>query len=159
KSPASDGAFVRKMSDGSAKALLTGQGNYKGFAFDGKSSQLAFVSDRDDYAAKASRFKLYHARIDGTAASELSVPSESRAGPIAVSENGRLEFSKDGARLFFGTAAPPHADPDDAPEPVKVDIWNYKDFEIQPMQKVRAEEERKRNFRAMITLADRKFTQ
>ena len=40
-----------------------------------------------------------------------------------------------------------------------MDIWNYKDAEIQPMQKVRAEEERKRNFRAMITLADRKFTQ
>ncbi len=159
RTPASDGAFVRKMSDGSAKALLTGQGDYKGFAFDGKASQLAFISDRDDYAAKASRFKLYHAQIGATAASELTVPSESRAGPITVSENGRLEFSKDGGRLFFGTAAPPHAEPDDAPEPVKVDIWNYKDPELQPMQKVRAEEEKKRSFRAEIDLADKRFTQ
>jgi dipeptidyl aminopeptidase/acylaminoacyl peptidase len=159
KAAANDGAFVRTMSDGSTKALLSGPGHYKGFVFDAKASQLAFVSDRDDYAAKASRFKLYHARIDGTAASELSVPSESRAGPVAVSENGRLEFSKDGARLFFGTAAPPRAEPDDAPEPVKVDIWNYKDPELQPMQKVRAEEEKKRNYRAVINLADKRFTQ
>lgn len=159
KTPANDAAFVRKIIDGSTRTLLTGQGTYKGFAFDAKAAQLAFVSDRDDYAAKASRFKLYHASLSANSATELNVPAETRAGPIAVSENGRLEFSKDGARLFFGTAAPPHADPDDAPEPVKVDIWNYKDPEIQPMQKVRADDDRKRNFRAMITLADGKFTQ
>ena len=159
KTPANDGAFLRKLADGSTRTLLTGQGNYKGLAFDAKATQLAFVSDRDDYAAKASRFKLYHASISANSAAELRVPAETRAGPIAVSENGRLEFSKDGARLFFGTAAPPHADPDDPPEPVKVDIWHYKDPEIQPMQKVRADEERKQSFRAMITLADGKFSQ
>jgi dienelactone hydrolase len=42
---------------------------------------------------------------------------------------------------------------------IKVDIWNYKDAELQPMQKVRAEEEKRRNFRAVINLADKKFTQ
>jgi len=159
KTPANDAALVRNVADGSTRTLLTGQGTYKGFVFDAKATRLAFVSDRDDYAAKAPRFKLYHASTSASSAAELNVPAETRAGPIAVSENGRLEFSKDGARLFFGTAAPPHADPDDAPEPVKVDIWNYKDPEIQPMQKVRADEERKRNFRAMITLADGRFTQ
>ena len=138
---------------------MTRQGTYKGFTLDAKATQLAFVSDRDDYASKASRFKLYHALMSANSATELNVPSETRAGPVAVSENGRLQFSKDGARLFFGTAPPPQADPDDPPEPVKVDIWHYKDPEIQPMQKVRADEERKRNFRAVITLADRKFTQ
>jgi len=159
RTPTSDGAFLRKTADGSTKTLMTGQGSYKGFAFDAKATQLAFISDRDDYAAKASRFKLYHASMSANSAIELNVPAETRAGPIAVSENGRLEFSKDATRLFFGTARPPHADPDDAPEPVKVDVWHYKDPEIQPMQKVRADDERKRNFRAMITLADRKFTQ
>ena len=159
KTPASDGAFLRRVANGSTTALLTGQGTYKGFTFDGKATQLAFISDRDDYAAKASRFKLYYAAAAAGTASELSVPTESRAGPIAVSENGRLEFSKDGARLFFGTAAPPRAEPDDAPEPAKVDIWNYKDPMLQPMQKVRGEEERKRSYRAVITLADKRFTQ
>ncbi|HEU4935885.1 MAG TPA: hypothetical protein VFT39_05485 [Vicinamibacterales bacterium] len=159
RTPANDGAFLRKIADGSTKTLMTGQGTYKGFALDTRATQLAFISDRDDYASKASRFKLYHALMSANSATELKVPSETRAGPIAVSESGRLEFSKDGARLFFGTSPPPHADPDDAPEPVKVDIWHYKDPEIQPMQKVRADDERKRNFRAVMTLADRKFTQ
>ena len=159
KTPAKDGAFVRRMADRSTKTLLTGPGIYKGFAFDGKAGQLAFVSNRDDYAAKAPRFKLYHATMASTSASELSVPAESRAGPISVSEFGRVEFSKDGVRLFFGTAPPPRVEPDDPSDLIKVDIWHYKDPELQPMQKVRADDERRRSFRAMITLADKRFTQ
>src|SRR5262245_7199377 len=159
KAPANDGAFVRKVADGSTRTLLTGEGTYKGFAFDGKATQLAFVSNRDDHAAKAPRYKLYHATMAASSATELAVPTESRAGPMSVSEFGRLEFSKDGARLFFGTAAPPRAEPDDASDLIKVDLWHYKDPEIQPMQKVRADDERRRNFRAMINLADKRFTQ
>ena len=159
KTPASDGAFVRRLADGSTRTLLTGQGTYKGFAFDGKAAQLAFVSNRDDYAAKAPRFKLYHATMAATSATELSVPTESRAGPVSVSEYGRLEFSKDGARLFFGTAPPPRPEPDDPSDLIQVDIWHYKDPEIQPMQKIRADDEKRRNFRAVIHLADKRFTQ
>ncbi len=155
----SEGAFVRKLGENSAKPLLKGAGDYKGFVFDGKNTQVAFISNKDDFAAKAPRFKLYHATLAANAAAELTVPTESRAGPMAVSENGRLEFSKDGTRLFFGTAAPPQAEPEDTSDMIKVDIWNYKDAELQPMQKVRAEEEKRRNFRAAITLADKKFVQ
>ena len=77
----------------------------------------------------------------------------------AVSEHAKLEFSKDGRRLFLGTAPAPTSDPEDAPEPTKVDIWNWKDPLLQPMQKVRAEDERKRSFRAVLHLADRRFVQ
>ena len=154
-----EGAFVRTLADGSTRTLTKGAGDYKGFVFDGKITQVAFVSNKDDFTSKAPRYKLYDATLAGIAASELTIPAESRAGPIAVSENGRLEFSKDGARLFFGTAAPPKPEPDDTSDMIKVDIWNYKDPELQPMQKVRAEEEKRRNFRAVVSLADRTFTQ
>jgi dipeptidyl aminopeptidase/acylaminoacyl peptidase len=76
---------------------------------------------------------------------------------MAVSENGRTSFSKDGTKLFFGYAPAPKADPEDAPEPVKVDIWNWKDPEFQPMQKVQADEDKKRSFQAVIHLKDRKL--
>jgi len=159
KTPANDAAFTRRTSDGSTRKLLAGEGAYKSFAFDAKASQVAFVSNRDDHAAKVPRFKLYHAAVTAAAATELPVPAEWRATAMTVSEFGRLDFSKDGARLFFGTAPPPRPEPDDAADLIKVDIWNYKDLEIQPMQKVRAEEEKKRNFRAMVTLATKQFTQ
>jgi dipeptidyl aminopeptidase/acylaminoacyl peptidase len=158
----SDGAFARRMSDGTVKNLLTGEGHYKGLAFDDAGTQLAFLTDRDNYKDDAPAFKLYHWASAAETATEMFPGTGSAAGLSpgwAVSENGSLDFSKDGTKLFFGTAPAPKADPEDAPEPTKVDIWHYKDPELQPMQKVRAEEEKKRNYRAVVYVKDRKFVQ
>jgi len=157
KTASKDGAFARSMASGTVRNLLTGPGNYKGFVFDGGARQAAFVSDRDDFASPAPRFKLYHWTSSGDSATELPIPA---GASMIASENGRLEFSKDGGRLFFGTAAPPAAEPaDESTDTIKVDIWNYKDAEIQPMQKVRAEQEKKRTFRAVFHLTDKRFAQ
>jgi dipeptidyl aminopeptidase/acylaminoacyl peptidase len=42
---------------------------------------------------------------------------------------------------------------------VRVDLWNYHDPLIQPMQKVRDQQERERSYRAVVHLADRHVTQ
>ncbi|MGB7297653.1 MAG: prolyl oligopeptidase family serine peptidase [Candidatus Aminicenantales bacterium] len=153
KTPENDSAFVRRMADGQLISLLQGLGHYKGFTFDESGKQLAFVSDRDSYKEEAPAFKLYHWTGSDQAASEL-VPAKAKglAPGWAVSEHGQIEFSKDGERLFFGTAPAPQADPEDAPDPIKVDIWHWKDPELQPMQKVRADDEKKRSCRAVIHL-------
>src|SRR5262245_49862441 len=156
KTPANDGAFVRGLANGVRKTLVAGPGNYKGFAFDTNGRQAAFVSDRDDFTSAAPRFKLYQWSTTADTATELPTPS---SNGLMVSDNGRLEFSKDGARLFIGTAPPRAPDPDEATDLIGVDIWHYKDAELQPMQKVRADEERKRTFRAVYHLADKKFVQ
>jgi acetyl esterase/lipase len=154
KTPENDGAFIWKAADGTPHPLLKGLGNYKGFAFDEKGTQLAFVSDRDDYKSDAPVFKVYRWTESDRAAVEL-VPGTFKNIPegMAASENGKLEFSKDGARLFLGLAPPPKPEPESAPEPVKVDIWNWKDPFLQPMQKARADEDKKRTYRAVVHLA------
>jgi dienelactone hydrolase len=154
KTPENDGAFARRVADGTTRTLLKGNGHYKGFAFDEKGAKLAFVSNRDDFKADAPVFRLYLWTESAESAIEL-VPGAFKNLPagMAVSENGALSFSKDGARLFLGMAAVPVAEPDDAPEPVKVDIWNWKDPDLQPMQKARAEEDKKRTFTAVVHLA------
>jgi dipeptidyl aminopeptidase/acylaminoacyl peptidase len=160
KKPAGDGAFARKVADGATRTLLSGEGNYKGFVFDGKATAAAFVSDRSTATVgdglKAVPYKLYLWKTSADAASALPLPPTAE---MPVSENGRLEFSKDGARLFFGTAPPRAAEPDEPPDVIKVDIWNYKDAELQPMQKVRADQELKRTYRAVFHLADKRFVQ
>ncbi len=157
KTPANDGAFARGLGNGTKRTLLAGPGNYKGFVFDGGPSQVAFISDRDDFKSAAPRFKVYQWTTSADAATELPIPS---GATMIASENGRLEFSKDNARLFFGTAPPPAPEPaDEAADTIKVDIWNYKDPEIQPMQKVRADQEKKRTYRAVFHLSDKRFVQ
>jgi dipeptidyl aminopeptidase/acylaminoacyl peptidase len=151
-----DGAFVRVMKDGSTKALLRGKGFYKNIAFDEVGAQLAFVSDRDEHLPepRVARFKLYR-WVSGSGQAETLAGAATRGMPsgFTVSEHGKVSFAKDGRALFFGIAPGPRPLPaEDAPEPVKVDIWNYKDPFLQPMQKVQAEEEEKRSYVAVVHL-------
>jgi dienelactone hydrolase len=159
KTPEKDGAFVRRSSDGAVKTLLSGLGHYKTFAFDEKATQLAFLSDRDTYKDNPAFYKLYYWMPSAETASEVaSGATKGMPAAMVVSENGRPEFSKDGARLLFGYAKPPAQEPaEDAAEPVKVDIWSWTDPLLQPMQKVRAEDEKKRSYRAAIHLKDRRL--
>ena len=72
-----------------------------------------------------------------------------------VSEHGELSFSDSGSRLFFGTAPRPEPEPEDTlldEEKIRLDLWHWQDPLIQPMQKLRAEEERKRTYRAVVHL-------
>ncbi len=162
KTPENDGAFAWEAGTGKTVALLQGLGNYKNPTFDEKGVQAAFVSDRDDYEAEKPAFKLYHWTAPAAAASEVvSVSTRGFPGGMAVSENGTLSFSKDGSRLFFGIAPAPKPEPEDAPEPVEVDIWSWKDPYLQPMQKVRADQEKKRTLLCVLHLGskERKFVQ
>jgi dienelactone hydrolase len=71
-------------------------------------------------------------------------------------------FSRDGLRIILSTGNPPEPpkDPNDkTPAAIPVDLWSYKDPIIQPMQKVRADQERSRSYRAVYHIADKRFVQ
>lgn len=159
KTPEKDGAFVRQMSDGTTKILLTGLGHYKNLTFDEKGTQLVFLSDRDTYRSDPSTWKLYRWTPASATATELATTATSgMPAGMMPSDNGEVEFSKDGARLFFGYGRIPEPEkPEDAPETVKVDIWHWQDPELQPMQKVRAEQERKRAYTAVVYLKENRL--
>ena len=147
-------------------ALLSGKGKYTRLTWDEKQSRLAFLSSRDDAAAKQPKMKLYLWERGAPAAAELvSTSTPGFRQGFVISEHGNISFSEDGGRVFFGTAPPPPPEPDpDAPEPpdeekVSLDLWHWKDDFIQPMQKVRAEQMRNRSYRAVFHLAEKKLVQ
>ncbi len=153
--PANDGVFAWETAKSETVPLMSGLGHYKSLVFDEKGGQLAFLSDRDDYASKAPAFKLYHWSAGEVANAAVEVASGATKGMPegkAVSEHGALRFSKDGGRLFFGITPAPQPEPEDAPEPFKVDIWHWKDPYLQPMQRVQAERERNRSYMSVIHL-------
>ena len=156
-----DGAFARQMSDGAVRALHKGKGNYKGFAFDEGGKQLAFLSDQAEYDKEVSPYRVYLWTTGDASATELvSAATRGMSMGMVVSDQATPQFSKDGQRLFVGTAPPPPpAAADGAPEPRGVDLWHWKDPLIQPMQRVRAQQERNRSYRAVVHLADKRFVQ
>ncbi len=164
---ARNGVFaVRTGTPGDAVAsLLAGKGKYAKLTWDEKQTQLAFLSDRDDAAAKQPKMKLYLWDRKSAAASVLvagDMPGFRKE--FAISDKGTVSFSRDGTRVFFA-CAPPAPEKKDAAEPVAddtkavVDLWSYKDDYIQPIQKVRADRDRNRTFMAAYLIPERKIVQ
>jgi dipeptidyl aminopeptidase/acylaminoacyl peptidase len=157
---AKDGAFARRISDGSVKTLLSGRGHYKSLTFNDAGTELAFLSDKEEYEKPVSPYRLYYWKAGDAPASELVSASTAGMPKGMVVADAAPRFSPDGARVFLSTAPPPAAPPEpNAKQPIQVDLWSSKDPIIQPMQKVRAEQERNRNYRAVYHLADKKFVQ
>lgn len=154
---------ITMASESSAASLLTGKGKYSKLTWDDKQTQMAFISDRDDTAATQPKFKLYHwQRNAATAAEIVSTASANFRQGWVVSDKGNLSFSLDGAKVFLGVAPEPEAEKEDdtpADEKVVADLWHYKDDYIQPMQKVRAEQEKNRSYRAVYHIKEKKYVQ
>src|SRR5262249_43431757 len=126
------------------------------------------LSDRDDSSAAQPKLKLYHwDRRSANAVELVSTATPNFRSGLVISDRGALTFSVDGSKLFFGVA-PPQSAMDAATDTAvtaidedkpSFDLWNWRDDFIQPMQKVRANQDRNRSYRAVFNLADKKFLQ
>jgi dipeptidyl aminopeptidase/acylaminoacyl peptidase len=164
---ARNGVFVLNPASGlPPSALAGGKGKYAKLTWDENQTQMVFLSDRDDAAAKPSKWKLYRWERQSPAASVVA----SRDMPgfrqeFVISDQGTLSFSKDGTRVFFACALPALDKKDEAADApaddskAVVDLWSYKDDYIQPIQKVRAERERNRTFTAAYLIPEQKIVQ
>jgi dipeptidyl aminopeptidase/acylaminoacyl peptidase len=156
---------VTTQSEASPQVLLSGKGKYQKLTWDEDQTQLALISDKDDASAKQPKFKVYHWSRGSSPAVEIVSPASGEfRKDLIVSEKANLNFSLDGSRLFLGTAPPPEPEknPDEeipADEKVMVDLWHWKDDYVQPIQRIRAEQERNKSYRAVYHLKEKKFVQ
>ncbi len=159
-----NGVYAAATAGGDAKPVLAGKGKSQRLTWNEKQTQLAFLSSRDDAASRNPKFKVYLWDRGGEGAQSI-VAGDASGIPQGwvISERGALNFSKDGARLFFATfpdrAPRPNQDSEPAEDRVVADLWHWKDDNVQPMQKVRAEQERNRSYRAVVHLRDKRVIQ
>jgi dipeptidyl aminopeptidase/acylaminoacyl peptidase len=135
--------------------LSRGKGKRRQLAFDEEGKQAAWCSTRD--STKGYKLYYYKAGQDsGKITPDNGIPAQ-----WSVSPEGKVWFSRNGERLFFGTAPIPI--PKDTSivdfEVAKVDIWNYKDDYLQPMQLKNADKELKRSYAAVYYPAKEKVIQ
>jgi dienelactone hydrolase len=142
--------------------LLAGKGKYKQLAFDEAGMQAAFEADRDTSKAKQHYYSLFYWSVKQNQA--VVIVDTSTKGMNAswlVSENGRVWFSKNGEKLFLGTAPVPM--PEDTTlyesETAKLDIWNWQDPLLQSQQLKNLDEDKKRSYTAVVYLKKHTFVQ
>jgi dipeptidyl aminopeptidase/acylaminoacyl peptidase len=165
KTEADNGVYATNPGDPAAPvALLAGKGKYSKLTWDREQKQAAFVSDRDDAAAKAPRFKLYHWPRGAASATAVVGPDTAGLGAgLVPSDKSAPAFSRDGRKLYLATAPPPKppraADAAADADKVVADLWHWRDDFVQPMQKVRATQDRNRTYRGVLDLATGRYTQ
>ncbi len=161
-SAARAGVFVFSAGTRKTDTIAAGKGSFRQPAWDRAGTQAAFVADRDTVKSRQHYFSLYYWKAGTDSASRVAdTLTKGMYAHWLVSENGRIYFSRDGARLFFGTAPVPL--PEDTTlldeETAKLDIWSWQDGHIQSQQLKDLDEEKKRSYAAVVDIADRHFTQ
>lgn len=147
KDGAGDGVVVKTISPTAMSAsydAAKGMGRYTKLVLKNDGSGVAFMTDKDDYAAKKPIPTLYLYNLKG-GLTKVEAP-QNTIGYI-VNENTAPRFSDSGARLFFGIGPKPVEDkevPDD--EKVSLDVWNWMDPLLQPQQLLEQKDERERTY-------------
>ncbi|MXV17961.1 S9 family peptidase [Hufsiella ginkgonis] len=164
------GVFLYNTVSGVKKKISSGKGSYKNLAFDETGTLVIFTAEKDPEKTPVKIAKLYsYSPKQDSAIVFIDQNTPGMPAKWAVNSDARIQFSDNGKKVFFGTAPIPA--PVDTTivdfEVAKVDIWNYKDDYIQPMQLKTVDRDLKRSFMAvadlaspgkMIQLADEKLT-
>ena len=149
------GVFVYNTEKGGLKTLIKGKGTFKNFVFDEEGEQIAFVGETGPEKQEIKSYQVYYNALSLDTA-QILVDNEIPGMPAKwnVSADGKLTFSKDATKLFFGIA--PIKKPKDTTlvdfEHAKLDIWGYKDDYLQPMQLKNVDRELKRNYLTVIDI-------
>lgn len=136
-------------------------GTAKKIVSDQQGGRYGFLFSADTIKEKV--FSLYYGSLT-TGEPKTVVEAGTSGMPLgwAPSEFGELTFSENGQRIFFGTNQQPKPEPKDTlldEEKPMLDIWTWKDKELQPEQKVNLEKEKKRTYRAVYHIDKAKFYQ
>jgi dipeptidyl aminopeptidase/acylaminoacyl peptidase len=158
--------------------LATGKAKYSRFIWDETQRRLAFFADPSTNPREPGPISLYlwdredeanRTRSNAPLAVEV-LTSKTTTGlkdGCVLTERGSLTFSGDGSKIFIGVAPPlppaekeqPEAGTGKKDDKAIVELWHWKDDFIQPMQKVRAQQEKSRTYLAVYHIKNKKLVQ
>ncbi len=139
---------------GIAKVIFKEAGTSRKIASDDLGSRFGFLFSTDTIKAKI--YNLYYGTLTTGEPKAVVVP-DGQGLPIgwSPSEFGDLSFSENGQRFYFGTNLKPQPELKDTlldDEKPVLDIWNWKDKELQPEQKINLEKELKRTYKTVYLI-------
>ncbi len=156
-----NGIYLFDPASGVSRTLNTGAADYDQLAWSDEGANLAVLRGEKNTENKQKENVLLLFPNCGSGAAKETVfdPSKDASFPkdFVVSEYTAPRWSKDGTRVFFGIK--PQEKEVLAADSLKanVDVWHYKDVDIQSVQIVRLQQERRSTFPASFSLAKAKF--
>jgi len=118
------------------KKIFETKGEIKNLEFDYQGKQITFLHTTDTNKQKQFELK-YFALNQDSCITIIDGTYDKFPTGFTLSENGKLYFSEDGQRLFFGYGKAPEPDQKDTvlvEDLAKLDVWSWTDTRLQPHQ-------------------------
>jgi len=147
--------------EGSNKVLFRSSGNFGMIKLDRNGNQLAFLHHPDSGKTVGMNMHYWSSEHNNSRII-LDTLSDGMPDEWGISNNRDLWFSGDGNRIYFGTAPLEEKEAEDSlldDEKYKVDIWNWQDGLLQPMQNKQIKKERERSYLAVCQLRNGEMLQ
>lgn len=144
-----------------ADVIFKQSGTAKKITTDRQGGRFGFLFSADTIKEKV--FSLYYGSLTTGEPKAVVIP-DGQGMPLgwSPSEFSDLSFSENGQNLFFGTNRRPQPEPKDTlldDEKPVLDIWSWKDKELQPEQKINLEKEKKRTYKAVYLIDKARYIQ
>ena len=156
-----NGVYVIDLASSQSKVLSSATADYDGLSWADKSTALAVLRG-DKKKGNVQRDNALIVWRDVSAAKPLAVeydPATDAAFPknMVVSELAPLRWTRDGSHVYVGLKEQ-EAERAPSTEPqANVDVWHWKDDEVQSVQMIRIAQERRATLPAVFDLASRKL--
>ncbi len=157
-----EGVYVYNCEPMQLQALWQQKGKYEQLSIGDKGQQVAFIADLDTTKQRTRPYELFYWKeTQKMARSIATMDSPFLPENWLISNNARPRFSKDGSKLFFGTAPTPLlADTSIlAEDKAVVEVWSYTDPTLYTQQKVQLNREKKRTYLAVWHIGPNTFVQ
>jgi dipeptidyl aminopeptidase/acylaminoacyl peptidase len=156
------GIYVINLPENSTQKIFDGKGKFKELTIDKTGEKIAFIGNTSTEKKKNDpKYNLYYWNKTEKASKILNNANASIPEKWEISENGRLSFSENGNRLFFGTAPiKPEKDTTVLDEEIPVlDIWHWNEEVLQSAQIVNKNRDMKKAYLAVFHLDSEKAVQ
>lgn len=155
------GIYVLSLTENSTQKIFDGKGKFKQLTIDKTGEKVAFIGDISEKKKDAASYSLYYRAKTEKASEILNNTNTAIPENWEISENGKLTFSENGNRLFFGTA------PEKAPKDTTIldeeipvlDIWHWNEEELQSAQIVNKNRDSKKSYLAVFHFDSEKTVQ
>lgn len=145
-----------KTSTGESKRITESEGNYLKLTLDQAGEQLAFVGTQSAKNDLVKDYQLFYYHQKSEKTTQINNQNKNLPQDWVISENANSQFSKDGKQFYFGVAPKPI--PKDTALIVNdyaiVDVWNYRDNELQTIQLKNLSKDLKKSYTAVFKTND-----
>jgi len=148
------GVFMLNLENNNlTNVIASKKAKYYQLALSETGKNLGFIADLDTTKALIRPNSLYHWQAGNVEAIKL-IDATTTPANYMVSANGKISFSKDETKMFFGLATQPILQDTTLlkEEIVNVEVWTYNEPRLYTVQELQVEQDKKKSYSAAIHL-------